>query len=359
MINVSKTYLPPLEEYYSYLEEIWKSGWVTNNGQLIQTLESELQEYLMSPEVYCCSNGTIAMQLAIKSLDLHGEIITTPFSYVATTNVLIWEGLNPIFVDINISNFCIDADQIEKSITEKTTGILATHVYGNACDIEKIDQIAKDYNLRVIYDGAHAFGVKVNEQSIFNYGDVSTCSFHATKLFHTIEGGAVFTNNQDLQRKLYLLRQFGHHFDDYVHPGINAKNSELHAAIGLCNLKVLDELIKERKFLSEFYIKKLDSKLQTLTADDSSQTQNYSYMPVLFPSEEVLLSAYTALKSNDIFPRRYFYPSLNTLKYIYPKQICPISEDYSRRVLCLPLYNGLTEDEVASIIDIVNKNVKQ
>jgi dTDP-4-amino-4,6-dideoxygalactose transaminase len=236
MINVTKTYLPDFDQYVSYLKKIWDNGLLTNNGPLAQELERGLKEYLGVEYLSFCGNGTIVLQMALKLLDEPGEIITTPFSYVATTNVILWENCKPVFVDIDPHSYCINPQLIEAAITEHTRAIMATHVYGNACDVEAIEAIAKKHNLIVIYDGAHAFGATYNGRSLLSYGDFSTCSFHATKLFHTVEGGAIVTNNAKWDEKLHLMRAFGHRGDDYFFVGINGKNSEMYVVMGFCNL---------------------------------------------------------------------------------------------------------------------------
>ena len=253
MINVTKTYLPDFESYAAILKRAWDKGWVTNNGELVQELEQKLKEYLGVQHLFFTSNGTVVLQMALKALAITKEVITTPFSYVATTNAILWEGCTPVFVDINNHNFCIDADKIEASVTENTQAILATHVYGYPCDVEKIKAIAEKYNLKVIYDGAHAFGCTFNGNSLLSYGDISTCSFHATKIFHTVEGGCIITDNDETARKLQLYRQFGHEYDDYISIGINAKNSELHAAMGLSIFPRMEEIITSRKLIVEKY----------------------------------------------------------------------------------------------------------
>jgi dTDP-4-amino-4,6-dideoxygalactose transaminase len=248
MINVTKTFLPDQEEYLQYVRGIWERGYLTNNGPLLQQLEGQLKEYLGVDYLYFCGNGTIVLQIAIKALELKGEIITTPFSYCATSNAILWENCTPVFVDIDAATFNINAELIEASITPATSAILATHVYGNPCDVEAIEAIAQKHNLRVIYDAAHAFGVTYKGKSLLSYGDLSTCSFHATKVFHTIEGGALISNHPELDRKLHLLRAFGHQGDEhYEFAGINGKNSEFHAAMGLVNLPQVPAIIQARK----------------------------------------------------------------------------------------------------------------
>ncbi len=357
MINVTKTYLPSIEEYQSYIKKIWENGWITNNGPLVIELEKKLKEFLNVSQLIYCGNGTIALQIAIKALELKKEIITTPFSYVATANSILWENCKPVFVDINPQTFCIDADKIEAAITKDTEAILAVHVYGVPCEVEKIEAIANKHNLKVIYDGAHAFGVEVNGKSIFSYGDISTCSFHATKLFHTIEGGAVIANDHLLNEKVVLLRQFGHIYDDYRSIGINGKNSEFHAAMGLCNIKRIDELIEKRKIVCELYDSHLSSlPLQRLSIANNVK-YNYAYYPVVFENEKKLIAVMELLKKQNIIPRRYFYPSLNTLPHIQYAS-CPISENIAPRVLCLPLYADLELEIVENICSIIKSAFK-
>ena len=353
MINVTKTYLPPFEEYAVVLKRAWDKTWITNNGELVQELEQKLKAYLAVKNLLFTTNGTIVLQMALKALDITKEVITTPFSYVATTNAILWEGCKPIFVDIDPKRFCIDANKIEAAITENTQAILATHVYGIPCDVEKIAASAAKYNLKVIYDGAHAFGCVYKGKSLLSYGDISTCSFHATKLFHTVEGGCIITNNDETDRQLMLYRQFGHEYDDYFSIGINGKNSEFHAAMGLCILPVTDDIIKERKKITEQYNAVLSGVIQQpFTGNDL--VYNYAYYPVVFQNEIQLLDVINSLKQNGINGRRYFFPSLNELPYLQ-KQACPVSEDISRRVFCLPLYVGLTEEEITMITDAVCK----
>ena len=252
-VYVTKPFLPPLEEYIGYLNQIWKNEWVTNNGPLVRELEGKLKEYLGVKHLFFLSNGTIGLQIAIKVLELTGEIITTPFSYVATVNSILWENCKPVFVDIDSRNFCLDANKVERAVTEETQAILPTHVYGIPCDVEKINAIAGKHNLKVIYDAAHTFGTIFKNKHLSVFGDISILSFHATKLFHTIEGGAIITNDDDLAEKIRLSRSFGHDRAEYFHIGINGKNSEFHAAVGLCLLPRVEDFIKKRKELSHRY----------------------------------------------------------------------------------------------------------
>lgn len=354
MINVTKTYLPPLEEYQSYVERIFKSNQLTNNGQFVRELEQKLKEYLGVKHCLFVSNGTIAIQIALKVLNISQEVITTPFSYCATTHSLIWENCKPVFADILTTDFCIDPQKVEEQITEKTQAILATHVYGNPCDVDKLAQIAQKNNLKLIYDAAHCFGVNVNGTSIFNYGDISTCSFHSTKVFHSTEGGAIFTDNDEYAYLIDRYRSFGHIGDNYVSIGINGKNSEFHAAMGLCVLPRVGEIIEARKQIFELYDSLLNwNKLVKPLVIQDFET-NYAYYPIFLESEERLIEVRTALEANGIAPRRYFYPSLSSLKFVIDKSNCPISDDFAPRALALPLYYDLAHQDVRKIANIIN-----
>jgi dTDP-4-amino-4,6-dideoxygalactose transaminase len=356
MIHVTKTYLPPFEEYTEVLKRAWDKAWITNNGELLLELEAKLKSYLGVKHLFFTNNGTVVLQMALKALNITGEVITTPFSYVATTNALLWEGCKPVFADIDPINFCIDPDQIEKKITPATQAILATHVYGLPCAIEKIQEIAERHNLKVIYDGAHAFGCNWQNKSLLSYGDISTCSFHATKLFHTVEGGCIITNNDTVAEKLMLYRQFGHVYDDYISVGINAKNSEFHAAMGLCMLPRIPDLISLRKEICNWYDQSLsETSIQRIQIPDGLQ-YNFAYYPIVFKSESDLASSRKALEEKQIFTRRYFHPSLNELPFI-EKQNCPVSEAISRRVLCLPLSHEITQDIVHSIAQTLKQTL--
>jgi dTDP-4-amino-4,6-dideoxygalactose transaminase len=353
MIQVTKPYLPPIQEYNAYLEGIWKRQWLTNNGPLVNELELKITEYLNVPNFLFMSNGTTALQIAIKALGLQGEIITTPFSYVATTSSIVWEGCKPVFVDIDPLTLNIDPSKIEAAITPETSAILATHVYGNPCDVDAIEAIAVKHNLKVIYDGAHGFGVKLKNKSIFDFGDISTVSFHATKLYHTVEGGGVFSLNSDLIKTMSYQRNFGHDGpEEYYGVGINGKNSEFHAAMGLVNLKHVDEIIKKRQELTTYYNEKLQKLNLKRPKIGTKVTYNYCYYPVIFPSEELLLTCLKKLNRSEIFPRRYFHPSLDQLPYV-DKQDCTITDQISKRVLCLPLYYDLSFEEIDLICRLI------
>lgn len=355
MILVNKPFLPPKEEYLSFISKIWKNKWLTNDGPLVKKLENNLATYLNIKNLLFVNNGTNALMLAIKALDLEGEVITTPFSFVATTASIVWENCLPVFVDIDKQNLNIDADKIEASITSNTSAILATHVYGNPCDVKKIETIAKKYNLKVIYDAAHAFGIKINNKSIFEYGDISICSTHATKVFHTTEGGFLVTQNRVVFEKLKSMRNFGFKdFKSFSQLGINAKNSEFHAAMGLVNLKYQDKILAKRKQLTELYDEYLLTKGLFIKSVLDKSHKNYSYYPVLLKSEEDLLSIEEALQKKQIFTRRYFYPSLATsLPYIKFDKKLPVVNSISKRILCLPLYFDLKLEEVALICDVI------
>ena len=354
MIPVTKPFLPPIQEYEQYLAAIWKRNWLTNNGPLVNELELKLKNHLGVPHLLFVTNGTIAIQLAIKALGLKGQILTTPFSYVATTSSIVWEGCEPVFVDIDPSTLNIDPTKIEAAITSDTSAILATHVYGNPCDVEAIDAIARKRNLKVIYDGAHAFGVTLSGKSVFEFGDISTCSFHATKLFHTVEGGAVITKDPALTKKLAYMRNFGHDGPErFADLGINGKNSEFHAAMGLVNLNHIDEIVATRKRLSALYDKYIPMFQGVKPFISDRVTYNYAYYPVIFDREEMLLKVVEALNQNWIQPRRYFFPSLEELPYISQRTRCKVMEEFARRVLCLPLFDTLTGEEIDMIFRII------
>jgi len=354
MINVTKPFLPPKEEYFAYLEGIWEREWLTNNGPLVNDLELKLKDYLGVNHLLFLGNGTIALQIAIKALQLKGEVITTPFSYVATTNSIIWEGCEPVFADIDRKSLNIDAGKIEERITDKTSAILATHVYGNPCDVEAIDAIAKKHGLKVIYDAAHAFGVTYKGRSIFEYGDISTASFHATKVFHTIEGGAVVANDPELIKGMARLRNFGHSgYDTFDRAGVNGKNSEFHAAMGLVNLKYIDDILRVRKQQAKHYDKALATLEVAKPVILKGAEWNYSYYPIVFESEKKLLESIHELNAHWIYPRRYFYPSLSGLDYLKQRYDTPVCDDICKRVLSLPLYHSLKTEDIDFIARVL------
>lgn len=354
MITVTKTFFPPIEEYQKYLERIWNSNQIANGGELWKELKDKLQEYLQSNDLILTANGTLPLQIALKNLAKSGEVITTPFSYVASTSAIVWENCIPVFVDIHPEYLTIDETKIEAAITYKTKAILATHVFGNPCNVEAIETIAHKYNLKVIYDAAHCFGVKYKSESLFNFGDISTCSFHATKIFHTGEGGAMVCRDKGLYDKLFYSHNFGHNGPLEFHGlGINAKMNELQAGMGLAVLPYVNELILKRKQIIKQYDLQLDfSNLQKMILREGTDW-NYSYYPVIFKDEETLLKVEQALNKKGIQPRRYFYPSLNKLKYLDYKEM-PISENISQRIMCLPLAYNLTEKEQEIIVGEFN-----
>jgi dTDP-4-amino-4,6-dideoxygalactose transaminase len=356
-INVAKSFLPPIDEYKKYVDSIYSNLQLTNQGPFLCELETKLKSYLGVEHFHFLTNGTLALQLALSALDIRGgEIITTPFSYVATCSSILWERCTPVFVDIEPDNYTIDVKKIEEKITDKTRAIMAVHVFGYACDVEKIEKIAIQYDLKVIYDGAHAFGCTYKGKSLNSYGDVSTLSFHATKIFHTIEGGACIVNNKNVSDLLDVQKRFGHNLDDHLTLGINAKASEFQAVMGLCNLNYMKDIFAERKSLSELYDRELDSILER-PKSQKDLVYNYSYYPVLFKNEAELLEVFKALSNENIHARRYFYPSLNTLPYV-TNVPCPVSENISVRIACLPLYNGLSEENVIRICNTIVKTIK-
>jgi dTDP-4-amino-4,6-dideoxygalactose transaminase len=356
MINVTKPYLPELKKYEAYLEEIFRLCYVTNNGPLVNELQNKLEKYLGVKHILLVANGTIALQLAYKLLDIKGEAITTPFSFVATTSSQVWQGIDPIFVDINKGTFNIDYKKIEEKISKTTSAIIPVHVFGNSCDVEKIDEIAKKFNLKVIYDAAHAFGVKYKGNSILNCGDISTLSFHATKIFHTIEGGALVINDDELYDKAKRIINFGINAEEHItEVGINGRMNEFEAAMGLCVLDDIDKIFENRKKVYENYMNYL-SKNVIRQEQNIYSSLNYCYFPIVFKDEETLLRVKVALASENIFPRRYFYPSLNDLPYIKDKtHRVPNSEFVSSRILCLPLYDSLELTVQNHIISVINK----
>lgn len=347
MIPVTKPFLPPQEEFEKYLTGIWKRQWLTNMGPLSSELEMKLKAFLGVKHILYVTSGTIGLQMAIKALELKGEIITTPFSFVATTSSIVWEGCKPKFVEIDKDSLNIDPAKIEEAITAQTSAILATHVYGNPCDVIAIEKIARKHQLKVIYDGAHAFGVKVHGKSVFEYGDISICSLHATKLYHSSEGGLVFTNDPHLLKKLAFMRNFG--FDGpeaFSGLGINGKNSEFHAAMGLTNFNYIEMVHEQRKAIAERYDQQLAGLRATVPLWHTAANKNYAYYPLLFESSDLMLKCMEYLKQHEIYSRRYFYPSLaKVLPYVENRSL-NTTDAIAERVLCLPLYADLTLEEV-------------
>lgn len=356
-IFVTKSFLPPIEEYNKYTAKIFNNAQLTNQGPLLLELEKRLSEYLKVRNFQYVTNGTIAIQIALKALGIEdGEIITTPFSYVATTSSILWERCKPVFVDIDPDNFTIDVNKIEEKITPKTRAIMPVHVFGYACNIDGIQKIADKYNLKVIYDAAHAFASIYKGRSLVSYGDISTCSFHATKLFHTIEGGACIIKDDEISKKLNLIKRFGHNVDEHICLGINAKQSEFNAAMGLANLPYLSNIISTRRDISNLYDKLLSGYVKRPKPQQDLE-YNYAYYPVVFKDEKQLLNVFKTLNEHNIFPRRYFYPSLNKLPYLKEYQECPISEDICSRIACLPLYVGLQPKQIEYICSLIKKSL--
>lgn len=359
MINVTKTFFPPLDSYTKLLKRIWESQWLTNRGELVLELEEKIKNYLNVNQMILMTNGTLPIQIALKILvPKDSEVITTPFSYVATTSSILWENGTPVFVDIDPEFLTIDPAKIEAAITPKTKAILATHVFGNPCDVDAIELIAKKHHLKVIYDAAHCFGVTYKGKSIFEYGDASTCSFHATKIFHTGEGGAIFTTDKDLLHQFYYSHNFGHNGPlDFHGLGINAKISELQAAMGLAVFEHLPEIIKNRKQTVDFYTNHLDFSLLKSMKIRENTIWNYHYFPVIFQTESQLLEVQKILNENKIFPRRYFYPSLNTIHFVNGAEM-PVSEAIASKILCLPLSASDNIEDLENIVQLINKTIK-
>jgi dTDP-4-amino-4,6-dideoxygalactose transaminase len=355
MINVTKTYLPDKSRYIEYVNRIFETGWLTNNGQLVRELEKRLADYLGVENLLVVTNGTLALQIAFRALGIKGKVITTPFTFVATVSSLVWEGLNPVFADIDNETFNISPELIERKISKETSAILPVHVFGNVCEVEQIETIARRYNLKLIFDAAHAFGVRYNNSSILNFGDASILSFHSTKIFHTIEGGAIVFSDRKDYDKARLMINFGIAGYDRVDGlGINGKMNEFQAAMGLCVLEDIEELIVKRKVVYKNYINAFSGKkdfiLQKL---NTNATHNYSYFPLVFRSERIRENVLRLLQESDIFPRKYFSPSLETLDYLNYTEEMPVSQQVSHRILCLPLYESLTKKEQKKIIEIV------
>lgn len=353
-VYVTMPSLAPIEEFTEILKRAWNSGILTHNGPLVQELEKKVNKYLGLNSTVAVTNGTIALQMAIKALGLKGEIITTPFSWIATSSSIRWEGCEPVFVDINPDTLNIDAAKIEEAITHRTTAIMAVHVFSNPCDIESIEKIAKRHNLKVIYDAAHSFGVNYKGKSTMAYGDISTTSWHATKIFNTGEGGACFSEDRDLIEKLRRIRFFGHDNNkDIVEDGCNGKMTEVHAALGLSNIPYINDVIAYRKAIYEAYfdgLKNIDY-LSFQKFDPSEY--NYSYMPLIFNTEERMLTTLKELSMQNIFARRYFFPSLNTIKAVKAYSKMEFSEDIASRIICLPSHNQLSLKQVQDIIGII------
>ena len=355
-VYVTKPFFPPREEFDFYVDKIWESGQLTNRGPLLREFEEKISDYLQVDNFQFVANGTLALQLAIDGLGItDGEIITTPFSYVATTSAILWQRCEPIFVDIDERTLNIDPLKIEVAITPNTKAILAVHVFGNACDVEAIQKIADKHNLKVIYDGAHAFGAKYKGKSLLDYGDVSIVSFHATKLFHTIEGGGIVSRNRKIHKAIDLRKRFGHNNDDHFELGINAKASEFQAAMGLANLPHINDIIGARKVISDIYSNSLSESKITRPEISKFEKYNFSYYPIILENENKTLKLIKVLEEVKIYPRRYFYPSLSRLPYLDKEYYTPVAEDIAKRILCLPLYYDIKPDIVKKITEVINE----
>ena len=355
IIPVTKPYIPPLEKYQELVAEIFKRGWLTNNGPMVRSLETGLQDYLGVKHVICVANGTLALQVLYKALELDGRVITTPFSFVATSSSLKWQGLEPIFADINPDTFNLCHNKVEDLIDDKVSAILPVHVFGSPVDVEKFDDLGNRFRIPIIYDASHAFGVKKHDgTSVLNYGKASTLSFHSTKLFHSIEGGAVVTNDDYLAERIRLMINFGIDGPDSVfNLGINAKMNEFEAAMGLLVLDVVDELIEERLEIDKEYIEKIDGRLGTQLRDNCWQL-NGAYMPILPEDEHETREFQNLLEKNSILTRRYFSPSLDRLDFLSTrKNVCENSRRLASKILCLPIYNGLKKSQIKNIVSLI------
>lgn len=357
-IYVTSPSLAPLPELFGLLEGVWERGILTHNGPLVQQFEKDFSQTFNIPSMVAVTNGTVAIQMAVKALDLKGEIITTPFTWVATVSAIKWEQCTPVFVDIDPHTLNMDAKKIEEKISKDTVAIMPVHVFGNACDCEAIETIARKHNLKVIYDAAHAVGTQYCGSSVLTRGDISATSFHATKLLNTAEGGGCISLDPALHEKLKRIRFFGHNDQkDIVEDGFNGKMTEVHAAIGIANLRTIGEVLKDRK---EKYL--LYRSLLVINKDITFQlvindTSNYSYFPVIFPDEKAMMNVDKALQLQNVFARRYFYPSVNTYTAIVRAEHMPNSEDIASRILCLPLYRNLTMDQVCQISELILKSI--
>lgn len=340
-VQVTKTFLPPLEDYQRYVAEIFARGHITNHGPLVLELEERLRQALGVRHCFFVTNGTLALQIAFKALELSGSVATTPFSYVATTSALVWENLRPVFADVEPDTACLDVAATEAALAGDTQAILATHVYGNACDVAGFADLARRRGLKVIYDAAHAFGARLDGRALAGHGDIATLSFHATKLFHTIEGGAVVTDDDALAHRIAYLRNFGHNGPEaFWGLGINAKGSEMQAAMGLCVLPHVPRLIEARREASARYDAALAGLPLARPRLRAGLGYNHAYHPVFFETEAALLAARAALNAQRIFPRRYFYPSLSKLPYVERASV-PVAESIASRVLCLPHHHAI------------------
>lgn len=363
MITVTKPFLPPLEEYFPYLEKIWKNKQLTNNGPFHQQLETELANYLGVKYLSLFANATLGLVTALQALGIGGEVITTPFSFVATSHALWWNKITPVFVDIEPDYLNLDPAKIEAAITPRTSAIMPVHVYGNPCDLDEIKRIADKHGLKVIYDAAHAFGVQKDGASVLNHGDLSVVSFHATKVYSTIEGGAVICHTVEMKHHLDNLKNFGFRDETIVEePGINAKLNEFQAAYGLLQLKYVDELIERRKAVAQSYRELLHNVPGVhLLPELPSVKHGYAYFPILVDENQYGKSRdalYEKLKKNNIFTRRYFYPLISTFEPYRDLPSAkvdnlPVAVRTASQVLCLPIYVGLENSDIQLICSLI------
>ncbi len=366
MITVTKADLPQIEKYIEYLKTIWANRWLTNDGKFVQLLEKRLEEYLKVKNLVLMSNGTLSLQIMLKVLDIQGEVITTPFTFAATTNVLLWAGLSPVFADIDPETYNVDPFDVRRKITDKTSAILAVHVYGNPCYVEELQEVAEEHGLKLIFDAAHAFGVEYKNRPITDFGDGSTLSFHATKVFNTIEGGAAIAKDDEIAEKLKLARNHGIKSEEEVaFAGVNGKMNEFQASMGLCNLENIDNAINLRGKLYDRYFELLSGfegiKFQKIVASKC----NYSYMPVLFSSKKERDSIYLMLLRNGVKSRKYFYPLTVNFDYfkgaglnLVEKYHLVNADSIADRVLCLPLYPDLKVSEVEKIVLLIKHEIR-
>lgn len=362
-ITVTSPLMPSLEELNVYLKDIWERKWITNNGHYHKELEKALCEYLDVPFISLFTNGTLPLITALQALRITGEVITTPFSFVATTHSLWWNGIKPVFVDIDPVTCNLDPNKIEAAITPRTTAIMPVHVYGQPCDTVRIQELADKYGLKVIYDAAHAFGVKVNGKSVLNAGDMSTLSFHATKVYNTIEGGALIMHDEKTKKRIDFLKNFGFAGEtEVVAPGINSKMDEVRAAYGLLNLKQVDKAIEWRKHVAGLYRNSLkDVKGITFFEDISGVKHNYAYFPIFVDAEQYGMTRdelYFKLKEHNILGRRYFYPLISDFSTYRGlesanKENLPIATKKAEQVICLPMYYGLDDIDVERIVELI------
>lgn len=349
MTYVPKIYLPDKEKFKAYIDGIYENGWLTNNGPLLQKLEKRLEEQFGVKNLLCVSSGTSALQLAYRALEIKGEVITTPFSFVSTTSAIAAEGLTPVFADIDINSYNLDPKNIESVITDKTCAIAPCHVFGNACEIDTIDKIAQKYNLKVIYDASHAFDVQYKDKHILDYGDFAAISFHATKIFHTIEGGALVIKDDNLYKKAKIIRDLGMDGPDSIAMlGINVKMNEVEAAMGLCMLDEMDHIIEEREKSHKYYTEQL-SKYVQLQKINKDATQSHTYFPIVFRSENEMETVRDVLLKEEIAVRQYFKTSLDMLPYVELRNIMTKSRDLASRILVIPMHSGI-ESKVSQII---------